>query len=109
MYSDKDIIEKCFDDLKNNLDMKRLRMHSIETVDGRLIVQFMALLFTSVLRIEMRTSMLIEKYTIRELLLAMDPHTKIRYTGKYRQILTETTKPQRKILELLHIEMSVVA
>ena len=28
IYRDKDVVEKCFDDLKNQLDMKRLRMHS---------------------------------------------------------------------------------
>lgn len=109
VYRDKDIVEKCFDDLKNSLDMKRLRMHTIETVDGRLFVQFIALIFTSSLRKEMRKSKLIEKYTVRELLLEMDPLTKIRYSGKYGQILTEITKPQREILELLNIDSPVVA
>lgn len=109
VYRDKDIIEKCFDDLKNSLDMKRLRMHSIETVDGRLFVQFIALILISALRREMRRSKLIEKYTVRELLLEMDPLTKIRYAGKYGQILTEVTKPQREILELLNMESPVVA
>lgn len=109
VYRDKDVVEKCFDDLKNGLDMKRLRMHTIETVDGRLFVQFIALLFISALRKEMRESRLIEKYTVRELLLEMDPLTKIRYAGKYGQILTEVTKPQREILDLLKIELPVSA
>lgn len=109
VYRDKDIVEKCFDDLKNSLDMKRLRMHTIETVDGRLFVQFISLIFTSALRREMRKSKLIEKYTVRELLLEMDPLTRIRYSGKYGQILTEITKPQREILELLNIDLPVVA
>jgi len=38
VYRDKDVVEKSFDDLKNQLDMKRLRMHSSATVDGRLFV-----------------------------------------------------------------------
>jgi len=33
----------------------------------------------------------------------MEPLTKIQYAGKYGQILTEITKPQREILELLKI------
>lgn len=107
VYRDKDIVEKCFDDLKISLDMKRLRMHSIETVDGRLFVQFISLIFTSAIRREMRKSKLIEKYTVRELLLEMDPLTKIRYSGKYGQILTEITKPQREILELLGIQSPI--
>ncbi len=44
VYRDKDIIEKCLSDLKNSLDMKRLRMHTIETVDGRFFIQFIALI-----------------------------------------------------------------
>jgi transposase len=44
-------------------------MHTIDTVDGRLFVQFIALLLISTLRKKMRESKLIEKYTIRELLL----------------------------------------
>ncbi|MEN6411842.1 MAG: hypothetical protein ABFC84_03625 [Veillonellales bacterium] len=109
VYRDKDIVEKCFDDLKNGLDMKRLRMHTIETVDGRLFVQFIALLFISALRKEMRESRLIESYTIREFLFEMDPPTKIRYAGKYGQRLTEVTKTQREILELLKIDLPVSA
>ena len=109
VYRDKDVVEKCFDDLKNVLDMKRLRMHSIETVDGRLFVQFIALILMSELRRAMRESKLIEWYTVRELLLEMDPLTKINYEGKYGTILTEVTKPQREILELLKIELPTSA
>jgi len=109
IYRDKDIVEKSFDDLKNVLDMKRLRMHSIETVDGRLFIQFIALLLVSILRREMRTSKLITMYTVRELLLEMDPLTRIQYTGKYGQVLTEITKPQREILKLLDIPIPELA
>ena len=65
------MVEKCFDDLKNQLDMKRLRMHSSATVDGRLFVQFIALIYMSALRKEMRQSDLIKRYTVRELLQEM--------------------------------------
>lgn len=103
VYRDKDVVEKCFDDLKNQLDMKRLRMHSSEAVDGRLFVQFICLILVSALRKEMRKSDLIERYTVRELLREMEPLTRIKYTGKYGHILTEVTKPQRKILSSLEI------
>jgi transposase len=72
IYRDKDVVEKCFDDLKNQLDMKRLRMHSSATVDGRLFVQFIALIYMSALRKEMRQSGLIKRYTVRELLQEME-------------------------------------
>jgi transposase len=105
IYRDKDVVEKCFDDLKNQLDMKRLRMHTSQTVDGRLFVQFVALIYMSALRAEMRKSGLIERYTVREPLQEMETLTKVKYSGKYGYILTEVTKPQREILMGLNIEI----
>ena len=105
VYRDKDVVEKCFDDLKNQLDMKRLRMHSSASVDGRLFVQFIALIYISALRKEMRKTDLIERYTTRELLQEMETLTKIKYSGRYGHILTEITKPQRQILKDLDIEV----
>lgn len=107
IYRDKDVVEKCFDDLKNQLDMKRLRMHSSAAVDGRLFVQFIALIYISAIRKEMRKSDLIERYTVRELLEEMETLTKVKYSGKYGYILTEVTKPQREILEKLAIELPI--
>ena len=57
----------------------------------------------------MRESKLIQIYTVRELLLEMDPLTRIRYSGKYGQILTEVTKSQREILALLNIYVPMSA
>jgi transposase len=105
IYRDKDVVEKCFDDLKNQLDMKRLRMHSSATTDGRLFVQFIALIYVSALRKEMRKSDLIKQYTVRELLQETETLTKIKYSGKYGHILTEMTKPQREILTALNIDI----
>ena len=106
VYRDKDAVEKCFDDLKNSLDMKRLRMHQSSTVDGRLFIQFIALILISDLRQKMRTSGLIEKYTIHELLREMETIVKVQYSGRYGHILTEVTKVQRDILKVLDVQLS---
>ena len=106
VYRDKDAVEKCFDDLKNSLDMKRLRMHQSSTVDGRLFIQFIALILISALRQKMRTSGLIEKYTIHELLREMETIVKVQYSGRYGHILTEVTKVQREILKELDIQLA---
>ena len=90
VYRDKDYVEKCFDDLKNQLDIKRLRIHTSSTLNGRLFVQFIDM---SALRKKMRDAGLTEKYTVRELLLEMEALIQVRYSGKYRHILTEVTKP----------------
>ena len=85
--------------------MKRLRMHSSEAVNGRLFIQFIALIYISALRKDMRTTGLIKQYTTRELLQEMETLTKIKYSGKYGYILTELTKQQREILKCLKIEL----
>jgi transposase len=80
-------------------------MHSSATTDGRLFVQFIALIYVSALRKEMKKSDLIKRYTVRELLQETETLTKIKYSGKYGHILTEMTKPQREILTALNIDM----
>lgn len=106
VYRDKDVVEKCFDDLKNQLDMKRLRVHSSPAMDGRLFVQFIALIYMSAIRHEMRKTDLIDKYSVQELLGEMETITKIRFSGKYGQILTEVTKSQRAILDYLNVDIA---
>ena len=103
VYRTKDAVEKCFDDLKNHLDMKRLRIHSSPAMDGRLFVQFVALILISALRKKMRETKLAEKHTVRELLLEMETLSRIRFSGKYGHMLTEITKPQRLIMDALGI------
>ena len=44
IYRRKDIIEKSFDELKNDLDMKRLRVHSEDTTEGKMFVAFVGLI-----------------------------------------------------------------
>jgi len=105
VYRNKDAVEKCFDDLKNQLDMKRLCIHSSVTMDGRFFVQFISLILLSALRKKMRESGLIEKYTTRELLFEMETLTKVSYSGRYGHILTEVTKSQHHILERLRINL----
>ena len=104
VYRDKDYVEKCFDNSKNQLDIKRLRIHTSSTMDGRLFVQFIASIYMSALRKKIRDAGLTEKYTVRELLLEMETLIQVRYSGKYGHILTEVTKPQRQIMKSLEVD-----
>ena len=40
LYRERDATEKFFDDMKNNLDMDRLRVHSRANVKTRLFLQY---------------------------------------------------------------------
>jgi transposase len=70
VYRTKDAVEKCFDDLKNQLDMRRLRIPSLPAIDGRL-VQFVARILISALSKKMREMKRIDSHTLREVLLEM--------------------------------------
>jgi transposase len=47
IYRTKDVIEKSFDNLKNEIDMKRLRTHSAAAADGKMFVAFLGLILRS--------------------------------------------------------------
>jgi transposase len=46
IYRRKDVVEKCFDNLKNAIDMKRLRSHCTESSDGKMFIAFVSLITT---------------------------------------------------------------
>ena len=105
VYKNKDVVEKSFDDLKNQLDMKRLRVHNSATMDGRLFIQFIALIYMSALRRDMRNCKLIENYSVREIVQEMETISRVEYSGKYGHLITESTKRQRDILEKLGVQV----
>jgi hypothetical protein len=70
---------------------------------GRFFVQFIALIYMSSLRRDMRKADLIGKFTVRELLEEMEPLTRVDYSGKYGHLITEISKTQRKNLEVFGV------
>ena len=103
VYRNKDVVENCFDDLKNQLDMKRLRVHSSASMDTRLFLQFLALIYISVLRKKMRCSKLLSGLSVKELLDSMESYVKIQYSGKHGCLYTVLTKRQRELLGALSV------
>ena len=98
IYRNKDVVENCFDDLKNHLDMKRLRVHTAAAMDSRLFLQFLALIYISSIRKTAQADDKLKNLTAREVMEKMETYTKITYSNHYGQIFTETTPLQRHIL-----------
>jgi hypothetical protein len=105
VYREKDAVEKCFDDLKNELDMNRLRVHSACRMQSRMFIQFIALIFLSQIRKVIREKMPKSGYTAKGLMMEMESLTTIHYSGKYNNKLTEITKAQREILVAFGVEL----
>lgn len=98
IYRRKDVVEKCFDNLKNAIDMKRLRTHSTETSDGKMFIAFISLILRSILEniigeFNRKNNLTIEK-VMKEL-------SKIRVVqlSNGTSLLNPITKKQRMILE----------
>ena len=108
VYRRKDIVENCFDDLKNSLDMKRLRIHSSATMDSRLFIQFIALILISRIRTLVTTAKQSKEMrflTVREVMEAMECIVRITYSGRYGSTISEIAPLQRDIIDTFGLEL----
>lgn len=104
LYREKDVVEKCFDDLKNELDVKRLRVHRSKRMKSRLFIQFIALILLSRIRKTMKDSLPDSRHAVKSLLWELESLMTIHYTGKYKSKLSEMTKAQRLNLDALGVQ-----
>jgi transposase len=102
IYRNKEVVENCFDDLKNQLDMKRLRVHSSAAMDSRIFLQFLALIIMSHVRNVASEDKVLGGLTIREIMEALESLVEVRYPGGV--IYTETDPKQRRIMEVFGLE-----
>jgi transposase len=107
LYRDKDCVEKGFDDLKNALDMKRLRVHSAAATEGRLFVQFIALILSAGIRNVMEKSELNRRMTLPEMMTEMKSLRRVTLPGKRKPMYTAPSKKQREILDAFGIKTYV--
>ena len=99
------MVENCFDDLKNHLDMKRLRVHNSAAMDTRLFLQFIALIYVSHIRKATRDDEKLKYLTVREVMEEMESVVKIKYSGRYGEVFTERSPIQRHILKAFEVEI----
>ena len=96
----KDAVEKNFDDLKNDLDMKRLRIHTQSTMDGRIFIQFIALILITKLKEVMRENNWFQNHNLQEVIEEMKSIREVSIEGKRKKLITQLTGFQSEIVEL---------
>ena len=74
LYRNKDVVEKAFGNLKERLNMRRLLVSSEQSLEGKLFVQFIALIYISYIKKQMQLNGLykhihLELYLIKLILL----------------------------------------
>ncbi|MDR3106749.1 MAG: transposase, partial [Bifidobacteriaceae bacterium] len=100
VYRRRDQIEKGFDDLKNHIDMNRLRIHNDETTSGKMFCAFIALIAVSRIQAAAGPVLNKTKQSISKTgILAEMDKIKIVDAASGLRLINPATKLQRDILE----------
>ena len=102
-YRQKDAVEKNFDDLKNDLDMKRLRIHTNATMEGRIFIQFVSLILTTYLKRIMSQKGWTRNHNLQEIFSEMKTLKQVTVDGKRKKLMTTPTAFQQRIMELYQV------
>jgi len=103
IYRNKDLVEKAFGNLKERLNFNRTAVSSDQSLDGKLFVEFIALIYLSYLKKRMQDKNLFKKYTMLELLDEFDLIECFEYPGRDPR-MGEVTKRQIELYEAMDIE-----
>jgi transposase len=102
-YSTRDYIEKDFDEMKNSLDMKRIRVWNDYRMRSRLFIQFIAEIFMREIRVCIRSSESCKKLTRKQVFSHIKTIYKVKFKGKYKDVYPELSRYQRDILDALNV------
>jgi len=95
IYSEKDIVEKGFQRLKNSLDLGRVRVHSEASMQNKVFIGFISLILLSSIHNVMVDKQLYGRMTMKKLILTLS-RLKLQVVNGVR-VLFPVTKEQRDI------------
>lgn len=72
LYRNKDVVEKAFGNLKERLNLRRTLVSSEQSLDGKLFVEFIALIYLSYINKQMQDQNLYKDYTLQGVLDKLD-------------------------------------
>ena len=104
LYRNKDLCEKAFGNLKERLNMRRMLVSSEQSLDGKLFVEFVSLIFLSYIKKQMQEHELFKDYTIQGLLDELDIIECYKEPGKKTR-LSEITKRQAALYQFMDVSV----
>ncbi len=104
LYCSKDIVEKGFCNLKERLNFRRMHVSSELSLNGKLFVEFIALIYLSFIKKKMQDEKLFENYTIQGLIDELDIIELFEAPDKGR-ILGEITEKQKRLYDALEVQV----
>ena len=105
VYHSRDRVEKAFENLKNSKDMKRLRVHSAKAMEGRLFLQFIALILDSSIRQKLQQISWLESHSLRDAFRELTTLRRVEIPGRRESLYTTPTRLQRQLTEWLGVEI----
>nr|WP_246187711.1 hypothetical protein [Ornithinibacillus caprae] len=102
LYRSKDIAEKGFGNLKERLNFRRLHVSSELSLNGKLFIEFIALIYLSYIKKKKQDAGLFEKWTIKGLLDELDI-IELLETPEHSRVLGEMTKKQIELYDALGV------
>ena len=108
LYRSKDAVERAFDNIKNELDLKRLRIHSETSMHGRTFVAFLSLVLHSWIDRIMKEKDLYKRYTQEEVMSELKRLKIIELSGG-RKMLTEISKGQGALFKVFGVPRPDIA
>ncbi len=97
IYRRKDLIEKCFNNLKNSIDMKRIRCHNKPTTDGKVFIAFISLIIRSYIENKLSEYMKNNNSTIEKVIRQLKK-IKVVKMQDGQSLMNPLTKKQKEIL-----------
>lgn len=102
LYRGKDVVEKGFDILKNDLELMPMNVRTESSLRGYLFIVFLALILRMKLIRLMTDAQLLKRYSAEGLLTELEK-IKVMILPDGQKITTEITKKQREILDALNM------
>lgn len=103
IYRNKDLVEKAFGNLKERLNLRRTLVSSEQSLEGKLFVQFVALIYLSYIKKQMQEKGLFAQYTLQGLLDKLDVIECFESPG-YELRVGEMLEKQKELYQCLGVE-----
>jgi len=103
LYRSKDTVEKGFGNLKDRLNFGRMQVSSELSLNGKLFVEFVALIYLSYIKKKMQDTCLFENWTLQGLLDELDTIERFE-SPEHGRLIGEVTKKQKDIYVKLGVK-----
>lgn len=104
IYRQKDVVEKAFGNIKERLNMRRTLVSSEKSLDGKMFVLFVALIYLSYINKQMHVKKMYKNYTMQEVFDKLDVIECFEHEGKELRV-GEVLEKQKQIYDNMEVHV----